>query len=308
LIRDFTPYDAHEVWYFGRPGGPPPPPPPPSLQGGLGLPSNPAKLGLNWVGDLILQFEVRTETRQGEILVELVKGGRRFLCRLDLAEGTAALALPGIDTYRPTSSAGIRWPGRHSVRFANVDQELLLWIDGQVVPFDHPTDYSFLKIDTRVPNKDDVLPVKLGSHGVSLHVSHLKIFRDIYYIAQESRDKQIYPPVPTDLDPQQPGYPFTTLSTDRLTEFFSDPHRWEVFGHRRHDQFTLGKDQYLMLGDNSAASFDSRLWNDGRFYVNRGLLVGEALIVYWPHSWNRVPGTPIPFPFFPDFARMRLIR
>ena len=34
----------------------------------------------------------------------------------------------------------------------------------------------------------------------------------------------------------------------------------------------------------------------------------KALCVYWPHSWHKIPGTPIPFPFFPNFEDMRLVR
>jgi hypothetical protein len=37
-------------------------------------------------------------------------------------------------------------------------------------------------------------------------------------------------------------------------------------------------------------------------------LVGKALFIFWPHSFDRLPGTRIPFPFFPNFARMRFIR
>ena len=46
----------------------------------------------------------------------------------------------------------------------------------------------------------------------------------------------------------------------------------------------------------------------GGAYMDRRLLIGKALCVYWPHSWNRIPGTPIPFPLFPNFADMRLVR
>jgi signal peptidase I len=62
-----------------------------------------------------------------------------------------------------------------------------------------------------------------------------------------------------------------------------------------------------MLGDNSPASQDARLWDNERF-VHRDLLVGKALMVFWPHSFHRIPGTSIPFPFFPNFARMGFIR
>jgi len=42
--------------------------------------------------------------------------------------------------------------------------------------------------------------------------------------------------------------------------------------------------------------------------VPRDLLIGKALFIYWPHSWNRIPYVNIPFPFFPNFGRMGLVR
>ena len=70
------------------------------------------------------------------------------------------------------------------------------------------------------------------------------------------------------------------------------------------------KDQFLVLGDNSAQSKDSRLWErDGiDFWVNRELLIGKAMFIYWPHSWDKLPYTQIPLPFFPNFGRMHLVR
>ena len=37
-------------------------------------------------------------------------------------------------------------------------------------------------------------------------------------------------------------------------------------------------------------------------YVQRDLLIGKALMIYWPHTWNR------PIPFLPKFDRMGPIR
>jgi len=55
-----------------------------------------------------------------------------------------------------------------------------------------------------------------------------------------------------------------------------------------------------VLGDNSAKSKDGRLW--GReFWVPRDLLIGKAMFIYWPHSWDRIPYVNIPFPYFPKF-------
>jgi signal peptidase I len=50
------------------------------------------------------------------------------------------------------------------------------------------------------------------------------------------------------------------------------------------------------------------MWPAQERYVHRNLLIGKALYVYWPHSWNEIPGTKVPFPFYPNFGRMGLVR
>ncbi len=307
LVRDFTTYNTDVVWYFGRPNDwRPPPPLPQPLPDGLGQPPKVTQLGLNWVGDLAVQFEVNAESDRGEIIVALVKGGHQFSCRFNMATGAAVLQVPGVDGFHPSADA-FRGPGKHRVRFANVDQQLLLWIDGRLVAFDGPTTYEFEDVDTRVPNREDLAPVRIGSRGAAASVQHLSVFRDIYYIAQRADTPNAVPP-PTDFDRGDPVYPFHNATVASVAQFFSDPRQWDVFGQRQSVVFQLGEDQFFMLGDNSAASKDSRLWDGDQFYVERDLLVGKALVVYWPHSWNHVPGTRIPFPMFPNFSRMRLVR
>lgn len=305
LITDFMAYDTGEGWFARRFADRRPPEPMPS---GFGLPPDPSALGLNWVGDLMVDFEVYATGNQGEVAVDLVKGGHHFLCRLDLAKGTADLTIRGVDAFRPTSSAGIRGPGTHRVQLANVDQQLVLWLDGRVVAFDQPTTYEASMVDTTTPNRDDLEPVRIGSRGAAVEVRHLKVLRDIYYIAQQAKGENVSPGLPTDLDPDRSDYPFQNRSADRVPEFFSSPKEWDAFRFRRKVEFQLAKDQFFMLGDNSPLSKDSRLWDAKEFYVDRDLLIGETLVLYWPHSWNRIPGTPIPFPFFPNFSRMGLVR
>ena len=134
------------------------------------------------------------------------------------------------------------------------------------------------------------------------------MWHDIYYIADDWRRNS---------------------SRDRVTDFHHpinpelllalpfEPSLWHRFKERNKAEFQLKEDQFFVMGDNSAESSDARLWaardpetggQPGGAYLERRLLIGKALCVYWPHSWNRIPGTPIPFPLFPNFADMRLVR
>ena len=109
---------------------------------------------------------------------------------------------------------------------------------------------------------------------------------------------------------------FEDVEPRTIVAMAADPNLWNLYSKRRYEDFTLGQDQFFVMGDNSPESSDARLWiggptsrgRPGGSYLERQLLIGKALCVYWPHSWNRIPGTPIPFPLFPNFMDMRLIR
>jgi len=75
-----------------------------------------------------------------------------------------------------------------------------------------------------------------------------------------------------------------------------------------HADFPLKADQFFVLGDNSPRSKDGRLWGDDNYWVPRELLIGKALFIYWPHSWNEIRSVGVPFPMFPNFERMRFVR
>jgi len=80
----------------------------------------------------------------------------------------------------------------------------------------------------------------------------------------------------------------------------------------------LGDEQYMMLGDNSTSSLDSRFWgmphplviehiNDpSPFVVNRKLLIGKAWMVYFPSPYPVSEGGR--YRLIPDFGRLRFIR
>ncbi|MBN2842949.1 MAG: signal peptidase I [Sedimentisphaerales bacterium] len=79
---------------------------------------------------------------------------------------------------------------------------------------------------------------------------------------------------------------------------------------------TLGPDEFFVMGDNSASSYDSRFW-DSKGYntkrefeytmgtVPRDYLIGKAFFVYWPAGYK------LPFGklnLVPDVGRMRFIK
>jgi hypothetical protein len=81
-----------------------------------------------------------------------------------------------------------------------------------------------------------------------------------------------------------------------------------AFGTHPDKLGVLGEDQFMLAGDNSMYSLDSRLWgnpdefvaaqiDDSPFVVHRDLLIGKAWGVYW-----------LPPPLVPEFNRFRFIR
>lgn len=262
--------------------------------------------GIHWVGDLAIQCNLKVESESGEIVFELVEGGRRFQCAIDLATGDASLSIDGDSSLgTPKAETKLRGPGRYQVRFANVDDQLRLWVDGREMEFNSATTYE--PLGNHVPTEADLLPAGIASRGARMEIRRIRLLRDLYYIAYSSDVNAFAQPL-ADFDLRTTGIHPTAKAIDLL---LSTPEYWSVFDDFRFVEFKLREGEFLALGDNSGESKDSRLWavEDGVGpEVPRDLLIGKALFIYWPHSEDRIPGTNIPFPFFPNFKRMRVIR
>lgn len=341
-----------------------------------------AVLGLHWVGDLAVECEMEVESQSGETLFELVEGGRVFRCGIDVSTGKATLSIEGGPEFHSTESTPVRGPGTYSIMFANVDDQLTLWVKNKVVRFENEGKYGPLG-NRRARSEDRYRPVRIGSRQAALRIDHLRVYRDIYYIAERlgkgdsggiltdrdtsyfqfetpeevdqvlddplewaffrSSGKAIFPlgdgrflMVHRDtaryaaLDPWDGGYPYTmsrellsgvpltdpvgsrgqVLSTEEVRQALSPAREWAFHKAMRQVAFPLDEDQFLVLGDNSAESKDSRLWESDNLghYVNRDLLMGKALFVYWPHSLDRIPYTKVPIRFLPNVSRMHFVR
>ena len=270
--------------------------------------------GLHWVGDLSVEALVQVQGSDGHVLLDLVQGGVHYTCRIDVATGEAELAIDagrrpfecdrGERVVHPRAPTRVRGPGHYRLQFANVDDQLVLWVNRRLVTFDGPTTYrSEGDVVPRWSPEDagDLEPAGIGSQGAALSISRLKMYRDVYYISSTHETSE------TD---------YAERFGDReILEVFRSPASWEetrIFASRRpHAEFDLGPDAYFPIGDNSPQSRDARLWSHPQHFaagvgpppsVRRDLLTGKALLIYWPHPWNH------PIPFFPNFRGMGLIR
>ena len=266
--------------------------------------------GLHWVGDLAVSCTADVRGSKGQLVFELIEGGRQFQCHIDVATGQAELTIVG-DKFHRVGQTPIRGPGTHDILFSNVDHQLRLWVDDKLIMFDGPTTYK--PLGNTMPQEADLSPVGIASLGADVEISHIKVLRDIYYIAVRSDDPSLRFSGGM-CDYKTPFQIFREPCTpEAITRFLSDPRRWpDAFSDQsmKTVEFQLGPDQFLMLGDNSAQSKDSRLWDNNEYFVDRELLIGKALFIYWPHSWDEVSigNTKIPFPFFPNVKRMRFVR
>lgn len=266
-------------------------------------------LGLHWVGDLGIECQLDVRKASGSIVFELTEGGRKMLCEIDLSDGTARLTIPG-ETFLATAKTSISTPGDFQIRFVNADDELRLWVNDEVIPFDKPT--TFGPLGNQVPTEADLAPVAIVSRQADVTVSHLRVLRDIYYIADEMKDSTgQHFGVITDF--KNFYSVFARPTENDVRNFYQSPELWpKAFSDRsmREVEFPLKEKQYFMLGDNSPQSKDGRLWGYPEYYVDESLLKGKALYIYWPHSWDKVEigNFEIPFPFFPNYERMQLVR
>lgn len=265
--------------------------------------------GARWVGDLASEYEL--STTKGTELIELllVEGGVEFLCQIDLGNGnaTAIANYQGnpisvfesnkglVDKLHATTR--VRSGSTHTVRFANVDDALRLWIDGRPIAWGIDGGYSIGSVvadyrhvpRTTPENPLDAAPVGFGIRGGSATIQRARVFRDIFYtnaafggIVSSRYDQPVN--IRDTKDPYR-------------TAIGNTPENYSFDGN----EYPLGPDDYFPMGDNTQASSDARLWashgQPGR------LMIGRAVMVFWPHYWyyGRIP-------FIPNFQRFGLIR
>jgi signal peptidase I len=234
LISDFAAYNAYEISGFAA-----------------------ARSRLNYVADLLLECEIESTPDAEAFVLELAKGPDRFRATFDLAAGECELSRRSGEKEESLgrAQAAVKAPGRYRLRFANVDDRLLVWVDdalpfGDGVAYAPPSDSG--------PNADnDFQPAAVAAAG-GVTVRHLSLWRDTYY---------------TTALHGRPGDPDASESVD-----IADPETWGPLSRLPVRTFTVEPGQYFVLGDNSTESADSRMWGT----VAAPLLLGRAVLVYHP--------------------------
>ena len=268
-------------------------------------------LGFYWVGDLTVNCRINIEKADadGQVLLELNEGPRVYRCRIDLASGKATLVYaeprdkkdPGEEHKLAEAQTRFAGSGQHDVSFANVDDRLCLWIDNRLIDFGPGASYSaYGGSDIQRPWDEDLIPVGIAVRGAEATVSRLLLQRDIYYrndfvhqrsgpFTDESSYENIeeYDGSKEDLvrDQTHPAEWFREYESHLASRQTGPGQRYENIAF----EFTMGPDEFFMMGDNSPRSKDSRLWWNMRhavhnYAVPRDALVGKAFFIYWPHG------------------------
>ena len=267
---------------------------------------------LYWVNDLTLDatLEIQNSSLAAIIVFELVEGVRAVQARFYPASGKVEIVQRDRDANGEysegdvvaTADSGELGDGSYQFSFANVDDRALLWINGSVVPFDK--EVTFVTEGFNLPGDQDLAPAGIAAQGVDVTASALRIRRDIYYRADvleysDHLGRSSDPSFNTARACEVDNGEFNKLASNlRSPESYGQLYARLVTEQRSHHHglfdLQLAADEYLMCGDNSPASKDSRLFDywsrplrgvqSHRYAVREIDLIGKAMFIFWPHG------------------------
>jgi len=263
-----------------------------------------------YVSDLKLEFAYRRNSGDGAMSASLTKLGHRFTAELRPGKARLVHRLPDGTTVM-VGEAGIGTEGELNVEFSNVDYQVTLRINGRDLIRTTPADYrpdvkQLLQLHQQQErfgetsaNYEQIRAVfgaprvELAAERQSCQVSHLSLWRDIYYTPGSGYGKV------GEIRHASPENP-VRLST-----------RGEAIDGNKMEN------EYFVLGDNSILSSDARYWTqpvnlvEGEdLYADSGrvperFMLGKAFFVYWPAGFR--PFTTGAPGVIPNFGDMRFI-
>ena len=259
------------------------------------------------VGDQRVRFVLTPKDAHGIVRIGLSKWGRNFRAVLDMSGAVSLTEAKDKDKEAEAESEQVMVsarlrpfvPGRAvEIHFENVDYRLALSVEGEEVlasssdpssPAYYAPEVTRLRRELRM---QPVVPPRIQAEDGAFELTHLAVDRDEYYF----HDLRMNPLQRLPWAPRS-GWASPT------------------------SPIMLREGEFFMLGDNTAASKDSRLWDEvgphlkgrGEAFqlgtVPRDQLIGKAFFVYWP-AGHRIDWLP-PLDrigVIPDVGRMRWIR
>lgn len=122
---------------------------------------------------------------------------------------------------------------------------------------------------------------KLAEYVVGKRAASVEIHPG-YVVRNGVRLKEPY----TAEDPDEPYPNLEDLERRYALQKAVAAKKLELIVDEGHPRVKLGKDQFLMIGDNRNQSHDSRVWGP----VDRNMVVGRSMFVFWPFDrmhWTR---------------------
>jgi len=189
---------------------------------------------------------VTASSPTGSIRLELIEGGVSNRCEVDLATGEAVLFHGPAETPLARKPSALRGTSTHDVFFANVITGSRSSFDGEA-PFGDGRELRRRQATHPEPTVEDLAPVRIASNGAKAQGE--RPCREARYL--------LYPQPWRDRLRQCLGRPDARTPTDLFT-MLSDPTQVASLGPLQWADYPIGVDRFMMLGDNSPRSKDSR--------------------------------------------------
>jgi signal peptidase I len=233
--------------------------------------------------DLDLRCTYQRMSGGGPFSLSLTKRGHVFIAEITPDKATLYHEVNGVRVQvgSPLQITAEDRPMR--IELSNADYQVTLRVDDSVVAQTTPADYS-PNLNALIAEFAQRVRPPRGSAEINAadqhcKVSHLSLWRDLYYINHDFRQNQ------------------------------------DVLRATPRQPVSLGKGEYFVMGDNSAMSLDARLWDTGVDLPAEGIkidagkvpeqfMLGKAFFVYWPAGY--APNSMLPA-LVPNFGAMRFI-
>jgi len=215
------------------------------------------------------------------------------------------------------------WKGRIGIALSKYQIDYKAWVDsaGKMVIAKVDDDSQLVELahkNIKIPSLRKLTLIEFANvdHMLIFQVAKQRLVYDLGTDPDDAGQRR------TNITPKAQLYASGKLTASHVA-IFRDIHYTgsEFAGGRKYGRaiegapFTLGKNEFFVLGDNSPNSSDSRWWrtqgrgNNKKTYrqgiVPRDYMVGKAIFVYWPNGLK--PFENSSFGFIPNIKKMRRI-